>query len=112
MRIAIVQSGEENVAQEATEKLEEKLATAEVTSASADDPFDVLAKSKSLLNKNDFLVMIIGLDKDKKEMNTGFYSGLASLQLDTGKTIYKEIYKGLEEPDVEGLVEKIAEREF
>ena len=60
------------------------------------DIFDVLAFARKFSDL-DQVVIIAELIRDEKEKNEAFYDGLADLEADTGKNIFKAIYYDDEE---------------
>ncbi len=112
MKIGIIQSGEE-VIEKAKEKLEEEIATLEVKTARTKDPIGAIGEARKMAEKVDVLVMFIGFEDEEEEaVKTGFYNGLAQLEANTPVRIYREVYQGIEEPDVEGTIDKMIEEEF
>jgi len=111
MKIGIIQAGEE-VLEEVKKKLEEEIATLEVKTAKAEDPIGAIGKARKLADQVDILIMFVELEKGDESMRTSFYSGLAQLEANVTNEIYREIYTDTEEPDVEGTIEKMIEKEF
>jgi len=82
----------------------EKVETVYFEVKKALDLFDVLAYAKKMATL-DQLVIIVN-KTDEKELNA-FYDGLAFLEAETGKNIFKCIYD--EEENGESLVKELAE---
>ena len=111
MKIGIIQAGED-ILEEVTEELEERIATLEIKTAEAEDPIGAIGKARKLADQVDILIMFVELEKGDEAMRTSFYSGLAQLEAEVTKEIYREIYTDREEPDIGGTVEKLIENEF
>ncbi len=108
MEIIIIQHGED-VGSKAREMIEEEIATAQVKIVNANDPFDSLAHAKKHLDKGKRVMLFVELEAGDEEIKNGFYQGLARLQVDTGETLYKEIYTTSQKPETEKTVEKFIE---
>jgi hypothetical protein len=86
-----------------------RIETSEFQTKKALDLFDVLAYARKMIN-SDQLVIIVRLREEDKDLNNIFYEGLAGLEAETGKNIFKYIYK--EDDDVEAGVKELAETFF
>lgn len=73
------------------EMVEKDVANASFQTKKALDPYDVLAFAKKFINL-DHVVIFVELEREKKEENEAFFDGLADLEVDTGKNIFKCIY--------------------
>ncbi len=111
MEVTIVQHGKE-VVQEVMEKVSEEVAKVKFNVKRADDPIDSLAYAKKGSEESDYVMLFVEIPEDKDYLRNSFYNGLAFLEATTGKTILKEIYTDLEEPDVDEVVKKFIESAF
>ena len=84
----------------------EKIPEAEFKKKMALDIFDVLAFAKKFVDM-DQLVIIIELKREEKDRSDAFFEGLAKLEADTGKNIFKCIFYDDEEG--EPVIKELAE---
>jgi hypothetical protein len=105
MRIGIVECGGD-LADIFLKEVSAKLATVDFQKKKALDVFDALAFAKKLAGL-DQLVLIARIDPDQPDQNAAFYEGLAVLEAETGKNIFKCIYT--EDDDGEAAVKTLAE---
>jgi hypothetical protein len=105
MRISIVESGG-NLSKVFQESVGRKLETATFEAKKALDLFDVLAYSRRMIS-SDQLVIITLLNSEELELNKVFFQGLATLEAETGKNIFKCFYN--EDEDGEAKVKELAE---
>lgn len=103
MRVAIVEYGG-NLALVFEKIVSEKIANVEFEKKRALDVFDVLAFARQMAEQ-DQIVIIAFIDPEDQGMKTAFYEGLATLEADTGKNIFKCLYS----EDGAAEVEKLAE---
>jgi len=71
--------------------IDKEVANANFKTKKALDPFDVLAFARKFANL-DHIVIFVQLEKEDKETKEAFLAGLATLEADTGKNIFKCIY--------------------
>ena len=90
-------------------ELSTKIEMVEFESKKALDLLDVLAYAKKL-SSLDQIAIIAQLDEDNKTMSNIFLSGLATLEAETGKNIFKCLYE--EHEDGEAKVKELAETMF
>jgi riboflavin synthase len=105
MRIGIIEYGAE-LANVFEKEISAKIAGVEVKKKAALDMFDVLAFTKKMVDF-DHLVIIVGMIRENKDVNAAFFDGLAMLETETGKNIFKCIY--YEDEDGEALVKELVE---
>ena len=86
-----------------------KLETAEFEVKKALDLFDVLAYSRKLIG-SDHLITIIQFSEEEPDLKRIFLQGLATLEEETGKNIFKCFY--YEDEDAEGKIKELAEMFF
>jgi hypothetical protein len=103
MQIAIVEYGGK-LADIFEKTISEKVADAGFEKKRALDLFDVLALARQMADREQ-LVIIAYLDPDEPEQRSAFYDGLATLEADTGKNIFKCLYSEHGEAEIEKLVE-------
>ena len=97
MKVGIVEFGEENLTEIFIEAVSKDVADISFRRKKALDMFDALALTKQVASAQeedalDQLVLIVELSEEEKDKNDAFYKGLASLEADTGRTIFKCIY--------------------
>jgi len=90
-------------------ELSGKIETAEFQVKKALDLFDVLAYSRRLIS-SDQLVVIVKFSEEEPELKSVFLHGLATLEEETGKNIFKCFY--YEDEDAEAKVKELAETFF
>jgi len=105
MKIAIIEEGGELTAI-LQEEIAKKAQTATFEVKKALDLFDVLAYGRKMI-ASDHLIIVAQLDTEETELNKVFYSGLAMLEEETGKNIFKCIYTDAD--DGEEMVRELAE---
>lgn len=105
MDIGIVEYGGK-LTQIFEEAVSKELVQARFKKKKALDIFDVLAFARKFSDL-DQVVIIAELIRDEKEKNEAFYDGLADLEAETGKNIFKAIYYDDEEG--EPVVKELAE---
>lgn len=105
MRIGIVESGGD-LSKIFQEKVAKKLETATFETKKALDLFDVLAYARRMIS-SDQLVIIALLNSEELELNKVFFQGLAMLEGETGKNIFKCFYN--EDEDGEAKVRELAD---
>ena len=105
MRISVVEVGG-NLSKIFQESVGKKLETANFETKKALDLFDVLAYSRRMIS-SDQLVIIALLNSEESELNKVFFQGLAMLEGETGKNIFKCFYN--EDEDGEAKVRELAE---
>ncbi len=105
MRIGIVESGG-NLSKIFQESVSKKMETANFENKKALDLFDVLAYSRRMIS-SDQLVIIALLNSEELELNKVFFQGLAMLEEETGKNIFKCFYN--EDEDGEAKVRELAD---
>jgi len=86
-----------------------RIETAEFEVKKALDLFDVLAYARKMIN-DDQLVLIVQMNSEEADINKVFLQGLASLEGETGKNIFKCFY--YEDEDGESKVKELAETFF
>jgi len=86
-----------------------KLETAEFEVKKALDLFDVLAYSRKLIG-SDHLITIVQFSEEEPDLKRIFLQGLATLEEETGKNIFKCFY--YEDEDAEGKIKELAEMFF
>lgn len=106
MELTIIQYGPE-VIPEVMEKIKEEIATVKFKTARANDPLDALAFARTASDNSDQIMMFIQIPEEQKHIRNAFYNGLAHLEASTGKTIIKDIYTDIEEPDIEKAVDEL-----
>ena len=105
MKIGIVEMGGE-LSKIFQSELVGKLETADFEVKKALDLFDVLAYSRKLIN-SDHLVVILQFSEEEPDLKRIFLQGLATLEEETGKNIFKCFY--YEDEDAEEKVKELAE---
>jgi hypothetical protein len=105
MKIGIVECGGE-LADVFLNEVSAKVATVDFQKKRALDLFDALAFAKKFAAL-DHVVIIARLDPDEHEQNAAFYEGLAVLEAETGKNIFKCLYR--DEDEGGALVKELAE---
>jgi hypothetical protein len=88
-------------------EVEAKIGTATFQTKTALDLFDVLAFARKMVTF-DHVAIIAEISPEEREKNTAFYNGLASLEAETGKNIFKYIYEEGEADEEE--IKKFAEK--
>lgn len=91
MKIGVVEFGGD-LTRAFADPIEKEVANVSFVKKRALDLFDVLAFARKLSQDCDQVVMLVELDEEKKTENNAFYEGLAVLEADTGKPIFKLIY--------------------
>jgi len=105
MKIGIVEMGGE-LSKAFQSELAGKIETAEFEVKKAFDLFDVLAYSRKLIS-SDQLVIIVQFSEEEPDLKKIFLHGLATLEEETGKNIFKCFY--YEDEDAEEKVKELAE---
>ena len=108
MKIGIVEMGGE-LNKIFQSELAGKIETAEFEVKKALDLFDVLAYSRKLIG-SDHLVVIVQFSEEEPDLKRIFLQGLATLEEETGKNIFKCFY--YEDEDSEGKIKELAEMFF
>jgi len=112
MEVAIIEATEEGNLNVAFQK--EVHAAAEgvnFTVKKASDMFNALAYARKLSAENKILVLICELSKTQEE-NEGFFTGLANFQAETGKRVYKLLFKPDEGMDIIEFANNFIDAEF
>ena len=105
MKIGIVEMGGE-LNKIFQSELAGKIETAEFEVKKAFDLFDVLAYSRKLIGA-DHLITIVQFSEEEPDLKRIFLQGLATLEGETGKNIFKCFY--YEDEDSEGKIKELAE---
>jgi len=105
MRIGIIESGGGDLADVFIREVSAKVATVDYQRKAVLDQFDALAFAKKF-STLDNVVLIVKLDPDQHEQNAAFYEGLAVLEAETGKNIFKCFYT--DDEDGEAAVKELA----
>lgn len=108
MKIGIVEMGGE-LNKIFQSELAGKLETAEFEFKKALDMFDVLAYSRKLIDA-DHLVVIVQFSEEEPDLKKIFMQGLATLEEETGKNIFKCFY--YEDEDADAKIKELAETFF
>jgi riboflavin synthase len=102
MKIGIVEHGG-GLTEEFQKIISEKIAGVQFVRKKALDLFDVLALARQIGDGCDQLVIIVFMGDEEKEQRPAFYMGLATLEAETGKIIFKHIYE--DESDIKEFAE-------
>ena len=108
MRIGIVEVGGE-LSKVFQSEIAPRIEMAEFETKKALDLFDVLAYTRKMIGL-DQLVLIVHLDSEETELNRVFFQGLATLEGETGKNIFKCFY--YEDEEGEPKVKELADTFF
>ena len=92
MKIGIVELGDGKLAGLLKDLLADKIEEADFSVKKALDLFDALAFARQFSLKTDQVVLIAELNPENKDENAAFYNGLAILEEDTGKPVFKSFY--------------------
>lgn len=102
MKIGIVEH-EGELAEEFKKIVSEKIAGVQFIKKMALDLFDVLALARQVSDECDQVVIIVFMSDEEKEQRPAFYMGLATLEVETGKIIFKHLYE--DEGDIKEFTE-------
>ena len=105
MKIGIVEMGGE-LNKIFQSELAGKIETAEFEVKKALDLFDVLAYSRKLIG-SDHLIVIVQFSEEEPDLKKIFLQGLATLEEETGKNIFKCFY--YEDEDSDAKIKELAE---
>ena len=105
MKIGIVEMGAD-LNKVFQSELAGRIETADFEVKKALDLFDVLAYSRKLIN-SDHLVVIVQFSEEEPDLKRIFLQGLATLEEETGKNIFKCFY--YEDEDAEEKIKELAE---
>lgn len=107
MKISIIECGGK-LAEAFVEIVGKKVEEASFSTKKALDLYDVLAFARKASADADQVVIIAQVDPEAKDQNAAFYNGLAVLEADTGKPIFKLIYSP--EENGEALLAEFAQK--
>ncbi|MBI1973800.1 hypothetical protein HYS54_03220 [Candidatus Micrarchaeota archaeon] len=92
MKFGIVEYGQKlsNIVEK---EISEEVANCSFVKKQASDLFDLLAFARKLSQETDQVIMLVELEEEQKAQNDAFYNGLAVLEAETGKPIFKLVYQ-------------------